>query len=82
MLDIEPIVFKVIRHVRPKFSCRACEKIVQAPAPDKDKLADQLREQSAQAKQDAARHGQADAEAYIEEMRRTAEVRKNPKAFE
>src|SRR5205807_6754076 len=35
MLDIEPIVFKVIRHVRPKFSCRACEKIVQAPAPDK-----------------------------------------------
>src|SRR5205807_6320000 len=33
--DIEPIVFKVIRHVRPKFSCRACEKIVQAPAPDK-----------------------------------------------
>jgi transposase len=35
MLDIEPVVFKVIRHVRPKFSCRACEKIVQAPAPDK-----------------------------------------------
>src|SRR5580704_399237 len=34
-LDIEPVVFKVIRHVRPKFSCRACEKIVQAPAPDK-----------------------------------------------
>jgi transposase len=35
MLDIEPVVFKVIRHVRPKFSCRACEKIVRAPAPDK-----------------------------------------------
>ena len=35
MLDIEPVVFKAIRHVRPKFSCRACEKIVQAPAPDK-----------------------------------------------
>jgi transposase len=34
-LDIEPVVFKVIRHVRPKFSCRACEKIVQAPTPDK-----------------------------------------------
>ena len=34
-LDIEPVVFKVARHIRPKFSCRACEKIVQAPAPDK-----------------------------------------------
>ena len=28
------------------------------------------------------RHGQAEAEAYVEEMRRTADVRKNPKAFE
>lgn len=35
MLNIEPIAFKVLRHVRPKFSCRSCEKIVQAPAPDK-----------------------------------------------
>ena len=35
MLDLEPIVYKVIRHVRPKFSCRVCETIVQAPAPDK-----------------------------------------------
>ena len=35
MLDIEPVVYKVIRHVRPKFSCRTCETIVQAPAPDK-----------------------------------------------
>jgi len=34
------------------------------------------------AKQDANRHGQADAAAYVEEMRRTADVRKNPKAFE
>jgi peptidyl-prolyl cis-trans isomerase D len=53
-----------------------------APGADKDKAADQLRQQSAQAKQDAARHGQADAAAYVEEMRRTADVRKNPKAFE
>jgi DnaJ-domain-containing protein 1 len=52
------------------------------PGADKDKAADQLRQQSAQAKQDAARHGQADAAAYVEEMRRTADVRKNPKAFE
>ncbi len=52
------------------------------PQVDKDKVADQLREQSGQAKQDAARHGQADAAAYVEEMRRTADVRKNPKAFE
>jgi transposase len=35
MLNIEPVAFKVLRHVRPKFSCRSCEKIVQAPAPDK-----------------------------------------------
>jgi DnaJ-domain-containing protein 1 len=54
----------------------------EAPQADKSKLADQLREQSAQAKQDASRHGQADASAYVEEMRRTADVRKNPKAFE
>jgi transposase len=35
MLDLEPVVYKVVRHIRPKFSCRACEKIVQAPAPAK-----------------------------------------------
>ena len=35
VLDLEPVVYKVIRHVRPKFSCRVCETIVQAPAPDK-----------------------------------------------
>jgi peptidyl-prolyl cis-trans isomerase D len=52
------------------------------PPADKDKLADQLKEQSAQAKEDAARHGQADVAAYVEELRRTADVRKNPKAFE
>jgi hypothetical protein len=54
----------------------------EAPQVDKSKMADQLQQQSAQAKQDAIRHGQADAEAYVEEMRRTADVRKNPKAFE
>jgi peptidyl-prolyl cis-trans isomerase D len=54
----------------------------EAPQVDKSKLADQLQQQSMQAKQDAVRHGQADAEAYVEEMRRTADVRKNPKAFE
>ena len=52
------------------------------PGADKTKMADQLNQQNTQAKQDAARHGQADAEAYVEEMRRTADVRKNPKAFE
>jgi len=35
VLDIEPVAYKVVRHVRPKFSCRSCEKIVQAPAPVK-----------------------------------------------
>jgi hypothetical protein len=49
---------------------------------DKDKQANQLQELVMQSKQDAARHGQADVGAYVEEMRRTAEVRKNPKAFE
>jgi hypothetical protein len=53
-----------------------------APQVDKDKLSGQLQQQAMQAKQDAMRHGQAEAEAYVEEMRRTADVRKNPKAFE
>ena len=34
-LDIAPAVLTVVRHVRPKFSCRICEAITQAPAPDK-----------------------------------------------
>jgi transposase len=33
MLEYVPSRFKVIRHVRPKLSCSACERIVQAPAP-------------------------------------------------
>jgi transposase len=33
MLDVVPVRWRVIRHVRPKYSCRSCEKIVQAPAP-------------------------------------------------
>ena len=33
MLDYVPASFRVIRHVRPKFSCRSCETITQAPAP-------------------------------------------------
>lgn len=32
-LEYVPASFRVIRHVRPKLSCRACEAIVQAPAP-------------------------------------------------
>ena len=34
MLEKIPARLKVIRHVRPKFSCRACETISQAPSPD------------------------------------------------
>jgi peptidyl-prolyl cis-trans isomerase D len=34
------------------------------------------------AKQEAERNGMGDAAAYVEELRRTADVRKNPKAFE
>lgn len=33
MLEYVPARFKVLRHVRPKFSCSACSTIVQAPAP-------------------------------------------------
>jgi parvulin-like peptidyl-prolyl isomerase len=54
----------------------------ESPEADKSKQADQIKQQNLMARQDAARHGQADAAAYVEEMRRTADVRKNPKAFE
>ena len=33
ILDYVPGAFRVIRHVRPKLSCRSCEAITQAPAP-------------------------------------------------
>ncbi|MHA6721319.1 IS66 family transposase [Sphingomonas sp. RS6] len=33
MLDVVPVRWRVVRNVRPKYSCRVCEKIVQAPAP-------------------------------------------------
>ncbi|MCW2349288.1 transposase [Sphingobium sp. B12D2B] len=35
MLDVLPVQWRVVPTVRPKYSCRACEKIVQAPAPPK-----------------------------------------------
>lgn len=34
ILEKVPARLKVIRHVRPKLSCRACSTIVQAPSPD------------------------------------------------
>jgi transposase len=34
VLDKIPARLKVIRHIRPKLSSRACETIIQAPAPD------------------------------------------------
>ena len=33
MLDVVPVRWRVVRQVRPKYSCRRCAKIVQAPAP-------------------------------------------------
>ena len=39
-------------------------------------------QQVAQVRQDAMRHGMEGAMAYVEELRRTSTVRKNPKAFE
>ena len=35
MLDVMPVLWRVVRQVRPKYSCRRCEKIVQAPTPPK-----------------------------------------------
>ena len=35
ILEYIPANFKVIRHVRPKFACRQCEHVVQAPAPSR-----------------------------------------------
>ena len=34
VLEKVPVEHKVIRYVRPKYACRGCEKIIQAPAPD------------------------------------------------
>lgn len=34
ILEYVPAAFRVIRHVRPKLSCRGCESIAQAPAPN------------------------------------------------
>ena len=35
ILEYVPSRFKVIRHVRPKFSCANCQQVVQAPAPQR-----------------------------------------------
>ena len=35
LLDVVPVSWRVVRHVRPGYSCRACERIVQASAPAK-----------------------------------------------
>jgi transposase len=35
VLDFVPGYFKVMRHVRPKLSCRQCARVVQAPAPSR-----------------------------------------------
>jgi transposase len=34
VLEKVPVEHKVIRYVRPKYACRGCQKITQAPAPD------------------------------------------------
>jgi transposase len=34
-LERIPATFKVIRHVRPKFACSACDRVVEAPAPSR-----------------------------------------------
>jgi transposase len=35
VLEYVPESFKVVRHVRPKFSCGRCERVVEAPAPSR-----------------------------------------------
>ncbi len=34
-LEYVPETFKVIRHVRPKFTCTGCDRVVEAPAPSR-----------------------------------------------
>jgi transposase len=34
VLERIPVRFKVIRHVRPKYACRVCEQVFQAPVPE------------------------------------------------
>jgi transposase len=34
-LEYVPESFKVIRHVRPKFACNSCDRVVEAPAPSR-----------------------------------------------
>jgi hypothetical protein len=34
-LERIPATYKVIRHVRPKFACPACDRVVEAPAPSR-----------------------------------------------
>lgn len=34
-LERIPAAYKVIRHVRPKFACSACDRVVEAPAPSR-----------------------------------------------
>jgi peptidyl-prolyl cis-trans isomerase D len=54
----------------------------EVPTADAQKQADLIKQQAAASRQDAMRHGQGDAAAYVEQMRQAAVVRKNPKAFE
>ena len=35
VLEYKPASFRVIRHVRPKYSCRCCERVTQADAPSR-----------------------------------------------
>lgn len=35
VLEYVPARFRVIRHVRPKFSCACCSRVIQAPAPSR-----------------------------------------------
>jgi transposase len=35
ILEYIPANFKVIRHVRPKFACKRCERVFEAPAPSR-----------------------------------------------
>ena len=34
-LDVAPVTWRVVRTIRPKYSCRACERVIQAAHPSK-----------------------------------------------
>ena len=61
VLEYVPGAFRVTRHGRPKLSCRCCEAIAQAPAPNLPRPANRLARHQSALRPDLPRHGWAGA---------------------